>query len=38
MGDVIGWFNTSIYNIGIMGFKTPNIDRIGKEGVMFTGA
>jgi hypothetical protein len=38
MGDDIGWFNPSCYNHGIMGYKTPNIDRIAKEGVMFTDA
>src|SRR5262245_60664797 len=36
MGDDIGWFNPSIYHRGIMGYETPNIDRIGKEGAMFT--
>src|SRR5215472_14357623 len=36
MGDDIGWYNTSIYNRGDMGFQTPNIDRIGKEGALFT--
>jgi arylsulfatase A-like enzyme len=35
-GDDIGWFNISAYNLGIMGYKTPNIDRIAKEGAMFT--
>ncbi len=35
-GDDIGWFNPSIYHRGIMGYSTPNIDRIGQEGVMFT--
>jgi len=35
MGDDIGWYNTSIYNRGDMGYQTPNIDRIGKEGAMF---
>jgi arylsulfatase A-like enzyme len=34
MGDDIGWFNPSIYNRGMLGFQTPNIDRIGKEGAM----
>ncbi len=38
MGDDIGWFNTSSYNHGMMGYQTPNIDRIAKEGVMFTDA
>ncbi|HKE93003.1 MAG TPA: arylsulfatase [Povalibacter sp.] len=36
MGDDIGWFNPSIYNNGVMGYRTPNIDRIGREGAMFT--
>src|SRR5512144_175664 len=36
MSDDIGWFNISAYNHGVMGYKTPNIDRIGKEGAMFT--
>ena len=35
MGDDIGWYNTSIYNRGDMGYQTPNIDRVGKEGGMF---
>jgi arylsulfatase A-like enzyme len=35
MGDDIGWYNTSIYNRGDMGYETPNIDRIGKEGGLF---
>src|SRR5258705_4677726 len=35
-GDDIGWFNISAYNHGIMGYKTPNIDRVAKEGAMFT--
>src|SRR6201996_1752646 len=35
MADDIGWYNTSIYNRGDMGYQTPNIDRIGKEGGMF---
>ena len=36
MGDDIGWYNPSIYHRGDMGYRTPNIDRIGKEGAMFT--
>jgi arylsulfatase A-like enzyme len=36
MGDDIGWFNISAYNHGIMGYRTPNIDRLAKEGTMFT--
>jgi len=35
-GDDIGWFNVSAYNMGMMGYRTPNIDRIAKEGAMFT--
>src|SRR5258706_9619237 len=35
-GDDIGQFNVSAYNQGMMGFKTPNIDRIAKEGALFT--
>jgi arylsulfatase A-like enzyme len=35
-GDDIGWFNVSAYNHGIMGYRTPNIDRIGREGAIFT--
>jgi len=36
MGDDIGWFNVSAYNHGIMGYRTPNIDRLAQEGAMFT--
>jgi len=36
MADDIGWFNVSCYNHGIMGYRTPNIDRLAKEGAMFT--
>ena len=35
-GDDIGWSNVSAYNMGMMGYKTPNIDRIANEGVLFT--
>src|SRR5438093_2145485 len=35
-GDDIGWFNISAYNHGIMGYRTPNIDRVAREGAMFT--
>ena len=35
-GDDIGGFNISAYNMGMMGYKTPNIDRIAKEGALFT--
>lgn len=36
MGDDIGWFNPSCYNSGMMGYRTPNIDRIASEGARFT--
>ncbi len=35
-GDDIGGFNISAYNRGMMGYKTPNIDRIAAEGALFT--
>ncbi|HMB58275.1 MAG TPA: arylsulfatase, partial [Xanthomonadales bacterium] len=35
-GDDIGQFNVSAYNMGLMGYKTPNIDRIAAEGAVFT--
>jgi arylsulfatase A-like enzyme len=35
-GDDIGQSNVSAYSRGMMGYQTPNIDRIGKEGVLFT--
>jgi arylsulfatase len=38
MGDDIGMWNVSAYNQGMMGFRTPNIDRIAKEGALFTDA
>jgi len=35
-GDDIGYWNIGAYNHGMMGYKTPNIDRIADEGAMFT--
>ncbi|GAB4382747.1 MAG: arylsulfatase [Elainellaceae cyanobacterium] len=35
-GDDIGIWNLSCYSHGTMGYKTPNIDRLAKEGIMFT--
>ncbi|MDX2306667.1 MAG: arylsulfatase [Hyphomicrobium sp.] len=35
-GDDIGQFNISAFNNGMMGYKTPNIDSIAKEGALFT--
>ena len=36
MGDDIGYWNISAYNRGMMGYRTPNIDRIAREGAIFT--
>jgi arylsulfatase len=35
-GDDVGYWNISAYNQGMMGYQTPNIDRIAKEGALFT--
>ena len=35
-GDDVGYWNISAYNQGMMGYKTPNIDRIAQEGALFT--
>ncbi|MGY8661576.1 arylsulfatase [Bradyrhizobium sp. UFLA05-109] len=35
-GDDIGYWNISAYNRGMMGYRTPNIDRIAREGAIFT--
>ncbi|MBU6282328.1 sulfatase-like hydrolase/transferase, partial [bacterium] len=35
-GDDIGYFNVGAYNMGMMGYRTPNIDSIGREGAVFT--
>jgi arylsulfatase len=35
-GDDIGQTDVSAYSMGLMGFRTPNIDRVAKEGVIFT--
>ncbi|HEX2461725.1 MAG TPA: sulfatase-like hydrolase/transferase, partial [Vicinamibacterales bacterium] len=37
-GDDIGQTNVSAYSDGLMGYKTPNIDRIANEGMRFTDA
>src|SRR6201996_6707223 len=37
-GDDIGISNLSCYSHGLMGYETPNIDRLAKEGMMFTDA
>ncbi len=38
MPDDVGYWNVSAYNLGMMGYRTPNIDRIAREGVQFTDA
>ena len=35
-GDDIGIWNISAYNMGMMGYKTPNIDSLAKQGALFT--
>ena len=35
-GDDIGQSNISAYTMGLMGYRTPNIDRIAREGIIFT--
>ena len=35
-GDDIGITNVSAYSNGLMGYRTPNIDRVAREGVIFT--
>ena len=36
MGDDIGWFNIGAYHRGIMAGKTPNLDKLASEGMLFT--
>ena len=36
LADDIGWFDIGAYHRGIMGTRTPNIDRIATEGVLLT--
>jgi arylsulfatase A-like enzyme len=36
MGDDVGWFNVGPYNRGIMSGKTPNLDKLASQGVLFT--
>jgi arylsulfatase len=35
-GDDIGQSNISAYSDGVMGYRTPNIDRLAQEGMRFT--
>src|SRR6476661_705799 len=36
MGDDVGWFNIGAYHQGIMSGKTPNLDKLASQGMMFT--
>jgi len=36
MGDDIGWFNIGAYHRGMMSGRTPNLDKMAEEGMMFT--
>ncbi len=36
MGDDVGWFNVGAYHQGIMSGKTPNLDKLAREGMRFT--
>jgi arylsulfatase A-like enzyme len=36
MGDDVGWFNIGAYHRGIMSGKTPNLDRLASQGMLFT--
>src|SRR5580692_261687 len=36
MGDDVGWFNIGAYHRGIMAGKTPNLDKLASQGMMFT--
>src|SRR3954465_5164033 len=38
LADDVGWFDVGAYHRGLMGTKTPNIDRIADEGALFTDA
>ena len=35
-GDDVGQSNISAYSKGLMGYQTPNVDRIAREGIVFT--
>ena len=36
MADDIGWSNIGVYNMGMMAGRTPNLDKMAKEGMIFT--
>ena len=35
MGDDVGWFNIGAYHRGVMSGRTPNLDRLAGQGMMF---
>jgi arylsulfatase A-like enzyme len=35
-GDDVGYWNVSAYNRGMIGYRTPNLDRLAKQGALFT--
>ena len=36
MGDDIGWYNIGAYHRGMMSGRTPNLDRLAQQGLLFT--
>jgi len=36
MGDDVGWYNIGAYHRGMMSGKTPNLDKLASEGMLFT--
>src|SRR5262245_33979991 len=36
MGDDVGWFNIGAYHRGMMSGKTPNLDKLASQGMLFT--
>src|SRR5260221_12654764 len=36
MGDDVGWFNVGAYHRGMMSGKTPNLDKLASQGMIFT--
>jgi len=36
MGDDVGWFSVGAYNRGILSGKTPNLDKLASQGMLFT--
>src|SRR4051812_31706056 len=36
MGDDVGWFNIGAYSRGVMSGRTPNLDKLASQGMLFT--